>query len=298
MMLGLRDPFAYFECVRCGCVQLETVPADFSRYYPREYYSFDPVRADGPLKRFLRRAWARSILGSRSLLGDLLVRRRGVSQTLGWIRKAGATFDDAILDVGSGAGLILHSLSSAGFTNLTGIDPFLGGDSRPAPGFALRRGALEDLEGPFDFILLNHSVEHIPNPGAALRNVRRLLRADGVALLRLPLAGTHAWRTYGADWVQLDAPRHVFLPTERSVKILVEGAALRVEDVVHDSTAFQFWGSEQYRRGIPLRDARSHATNPRAGLFSARELEDFARRAAELNATGDGDQASFYLRRA
>ena len=131
-----------------------------------------------------------------------------------------------------------------------------------------------------------------------MHHIVRLLKPEGVALVRIPVADSWAWRHYGADWVQLDPPRHLFLHTRRSMDLLAAAAGLKVERVVHDSTAFQFWGSEQYRRGIPLQDPRSYARNPRASAFSAGEIRTFEARAAELNACGEGDQACFYLRRA
>jgi hypothetical protein len=135
------------------------------------------------------------------------------------------------------------------------------------------------------------------DPLAALRHVHRLLRKGCVALLRLPLANGYAWRKYGVDWVQLDAPRHLFLHTEQSLQVLAERVNLKIEETIYDSTAFQFWGSEQYRQDIPLRDGRSYAVHPDEAIFTREEIEEFDMLAIELNAKGDGDQASFYLRK-
>jgi len=40
MMYGFRDEFEYYECPVCGCLQIQQVPSDLSKYYPRDYYSF------------------------------------------------------------------------------------------------------------------------------------------------------------------------------------------------------------------------------------------------------------------
>jgi hypothetical protein len=40
MQLGLREEFEYFECSKCGCLQIEEVPLDLSKYYPDNYYSY------------------------------------------------------------------------------------------------------------------------------------------------------------------------------------------------------------------------------------------------------------------
>jgi hypothetical protein len=95
--------------------------------------------------------------------------------------------------------------------------------------------------------------------------------------------------------VQLDAPRHLFIHSVKSMETLAAQAGLRVAEVAWDSTEFQFWGSEQYLRDIPLRADASYATRPEKSIFSARQIADFRTKAAELNALGRGDQAAFFL---
>ncbi|MEP7220270.1 MAG: class I SAM-dependent methyltransferase, partial [Bacteroidota bacterium] len=74
-------------------------------------------------------------------------------------------------------------------------------------------------------------------------------------------------------------------------------AGITIADIVYDSGAFQFIGSEQYRRDIPFTDSRSWFINPERSIFSPAEIAAFAARAAELNKAGDGDGAAFYLRK-
>lgn len=40
MMFGFGEEFAYFECSKCGCLQISEIPVDISKYYPSDYYSF------------------------------------------------------------------------------------------------------------------------------------------------------------------------------------------------------------------------------------------------------------------
>lgn len=294
MMLGLRDAFEYLECVRCGCIQRLTDPTDWSRYYPSDYYSFSP-HPEGKLKRFLKRARARHSLGIRSRLGAWLVRRWGVPPFVTWILPAMPSWSAPILDVGSGSGQLLRDMSEAGFSNLLGIDPFLP-DGGPSPmGFRLLRCRMEGVEGRFELIMMNHSLEHTEDPAAALQEASRLISDKGVLLVRIPVAGTYAWREYGFDWVQLDPPRHRSVHSETSLGHLAHRAGFSIREVRYDSTGFQFWASEQYRRGIPLRDPRSHAMSPQNGVFNDGEIAEYERRAVELNARRDGDQACFYL---
>jgi 2-polyprenyl-3-methyl-5-hydroxy-6-metoxy-1,4-benzoquinol methylase len=297
MMLGLRDTFEYLECAQCGCLQLATPPADWSRYYPSNYYSY-AVPSEGPLKRLMKRARARHAMGRRSLLGALLNLKWGAPPFTKWIAPLGIRTDASILDVGSGSGHLLREMSNAGFTNLTGVDPYVSADIDVGPGARVFKKRLEEVEGRFDFVMMNLSFEHMEEPECILREAARLLPPGGIAMLRIPVAGNAAWREYGTDWVQLDPPRHVFIHSEESIRILAGRTSFVLREIRYDSTAFQFWGSEQYRRDIPLHDARSYAMNPKNSPFTKAEMKAFERRAADLNARREGDLACFYLVRA
>jgi SAM-dependent methyltransferase len=293
MMFGLRDEFEYLECSGCGCLQLREPPTDMARYYPFAYYSFQSSQR--PLVRWLKRVRIRHLFGHRTLLGRMLVRRFGVPPDVTAVLRSGVRYQDAILDIGCGDGRLLRDLASAGFADLTGIDPHLAQDVQLPSGVLLRRAKLPEVAGPFDLIMMHHAFEHLRDPEAALREVRRLLSPNGQVILRTPLADSYAWRYYGVDWVQLDAPRHIFVHTRRSIRALAERTGFRIRSVHYDSTAFQFWGSEQYRRNLPLRGTGCSGDRPWPSAFTRQQLRDYARRARQLNRRQEGDQASFCL---
>lgn len=294
MMLGLGDPFDYFECDSCKCLQLLNPPGDWSRYYPREYYSFSSA-PDRVIKRSFKRWRARHALGRFSVLGALLVRRWGAPPFTQWIGPAKVRCDDSILDVGSGAGQLLLDMKDAGFKRLTGIDPYIPHDLDFGGGVRVLRSPLREVEGLFDFVMMNHSFEHNGEPEAMLSEVARLIPKGSILLIRTPVSGKHAWREYGTAWVQLDAPRHLFLHTEESIRLLADRTDFKLQELRYDSTGFQFWGSEQYQQGISLYDERSYAVDAKSSIFTKGQIEAFERKAAELNKKKDGDQACFYL---
>jgi len=82
-----------------------------------------------------------------------------------------------------------------------------------------------------------------------------------------------------------------------SIKILAAQAGLVVAHVFYDSDEFQFWASKQYAKDIPLRSERSWSENPSASPFTAEQIAEWKKRAAELNRERRGDQAMFYLRK-
>lgn len=291
-MLGLHDVFECRECGACGSLELLDPPQDLARYYPQEYYAFQAEQKEpGRLKRHLQQRRARRTLGQQTLIGKLLVWRYGNQPEVVWARHAGISCESRILDVGSGAGAHLRRLRFAGFEHVTGIDPYIQDGRFPH----VHRATLGDVDGPFDLVMFNHSVEHTPDPVEQLEQARRVLAGNGVVMVRTPVAGSYAARTYGPDWVQLDPPRHLWVPSERGLRILAARCGYRVNNVVYDSTDFQFWASQLCNRGLSFVDARGARVDPIKFGFTRAQMAGFARRAESLNEQFDGDQACFFL---
>ena len=196
-----------------------------------------------------------------------------------------------ILDVGCGAGWYLYDLKTIGFTNTLGVDPYVQDDIEYVNGLRILKADLHGLDGEWDLIMYHHSFEHVPDPLSHLSAVCRLLRHGGTCMIRVPTVSSYAWEHYRTNWVQLDAPRHYFLHSIESMRILAEKAGLHVQEVLYDSSELQFYGSELYLKGIPLVSDRSHS-------FFQRSLKKKWKRDADaLNARNAGYQAVFYLTR-
>jgi SAM-dependent methyltransferase len=293
-MLGLRHSFTYVTCADCGCVQLFQVPHSLSPYYPSAYYSMRPRSA---LRKALFRVWARESFGYSSLFGQLLVSLMGRHQGVEVVNRLNVSLKARILDVGCGSGDLLFLLSSLGFEDLTGVDPFLAESLVSERGLKVIRGELSSVQGPFDLIMFNHSLEHVTDPLSVLSETLKLLAPGGSLVIRIPIVGTYAWRKYGVNWVGLDPPRHIFVPTERSLRLLAERFSLNLVEIKYESDEFMFWGSEQYQRDIPLNDPRSYATRRLWRLFPNLTMRNYKREAFELNRKGDSDAACFVFRR-
>jgi len=293
MMLGLRDTFQYFQCGECGCLQISEIPDDIHKYYPEEYHSFESISKANFLKNYLRKKRNRYAVFEDSLIGEYLYKRNPEPA----IRSLGSlniTREAKILDVGCGSGKLLHSLKELGFENLLGIDPFNDDDIHESNLNILKK-TIHDVRGEWDLIMMHHSFEHMPDPLEVLNSISELLHASGQCLVRIPVVESYAWENFKENWVQLDAPRHYYLHSPDSLKLLAEKAGLTIEQAIYDSTAFQFWGSIQYENDIPLNDQRSYINNPDDSLFSKNDIENFNQQAEILNSAGKGDQAVFIL---
>lgn len=279
-MLGLRVSFVYNRCSECSSWYLPDPPKDYSEFYPDgEYYSLVPSGG--------RVSWARRMVGhalSRSpdLLLDVVRQMSGL--TLSMMDAVSYVGPSArVLDVGSGDGAFVRYLDSLGIA-AEGVDPF-GPHERLSARSRLIRGQLDDVLGLFSLVVFSHSLEHMPSPVDALRHAKRNLTHGGVVLVRVPTVSSWAFRAYGTDWAQWDAPRHLTLFSRRGLDEACAAAGLIPIRKRDDSTPFQFAGSEAIRES-GLMGGRT---------FGRAQLRQWSDRAQALNRQHDGDQISWLL---
>lgn len=293
-MTGRRDVFHYLECSECGTLSLQDPPKSWELYYSDTYYSYAPT---SKIKLWIKRQRNAYELQNGNPLGSMFAKVFGESPLVGWIKESGAIAKARVVDVGCGSGQMLRELQGCSFQSLLGIDPFMKEEFSSGT-FSLRRMDPMKFKGPCDLIMMHHSFEHVMDPTALLGHLAQQLSADGRMIIRIPVADSWAWQTYGTDWVQLDPPRHTFLLTGRSMQQMALKSGLEIFHKSYDSDPIQIWGSELYKQNIPLLDPRSPWVNPKSDVFTEEAMQSYRAKVEELNKAGQGDQAVFYLRKA
>jgi SAM-dependent methyltransferase len=297
-MYGLGDEFEYLRCATCGCRHIVTVPANLEKYYPSDYYAYAPTPLTG-LRGAVTRLRNGSYFGRRRSFGlGKLVAAVLPNPALASVARLRLRSDARILDVGCGYGELLLELRSLGFSRLAGVDPFTAATAETHEGISIRKAGVESLSNEtYDLIMMHHVFEHVPDPVATLRAVARLLAPGGISIIRIPVGHSWASQHYGEHWMQHDAPRHLFLHSEDSMRRVADEAGLEVAEVVYDSSEAQFWGSELYRNDVSLLSMPPGVYgNPIRRLFSPTFVR-YRRAARRLNRERKGDQAAFYLKK-
>ncbi len=252
MMQGTKDEFVYFVCDKCQCLQIADIPENLEDYYGSDYYSFQ--LPENPDVEF----------------------------------PTPVTHNEKILDVGCGAGIWLFHMAMNGWGNLYGCDPFLERARHYGDRVTIRKCSIHEMEGEgtFDYIRMSDSFEHMTDPLEVLKSVCRLLKPEGELQISIPSYPNIAFDRYGTHWYQLDAPRHIFLHSRKSLEVLSKASGLAISEIIYDSNNDQFVRSFLYQRGIPYFEQKDELVRQ---YFSDYELRKLQEEAEEWNKKGRGD---------
>jgi SAM-dependent methyltransferase len=297
MMYGTRERFDYFRCSACGCLQIAEIPTDIGKYYPRNYYSYsslDESRYKGLYGAFKLKKFQSAIF-SYSLFNRIFHSLFKAEYQYDIFREMRLDLDCTILDVGTGNGEFLYPLEMMGFKNVLGIDPFREQDIEYSNGLRVKKKTIFDISSKWDMIIYNNVFEHLQDPKKELNHIAEILNADGTCILTVPTIDSYAWHKYGTSWYQIDAPRHFYLHSLRSMEILADEAGLMIDKVRYNSIYTQFFYSELYQAGIPMRE------RPKINLLHKPawkwEKFKFNRLASRLNKRNMGDMFVVYLKK-
>ncbi len=128
-----------------------------------------------------------------------------------------------MLDVGAGDGTLIDALRARG-RGATGIE-------RVSTRGDIAEADLAEIEGTWAAIVFWHSLEHLPEPGAALERAVELLAPCGVLVVAAPNADSVQATAFGDRWFALDLPRHLTHPTSGALRGRLQDLGLRIERI-------------------------------------------------------------------
>ena len=206
------------QCRQCGLVYQNPRPAlaEMGAHYPPEYEPY-ATNAGGKQASWLLR---------RAIEYGIRKRCRFVTRH----KKEGGR----LLDVGCATGVFLRGMQrTPGNWELHGVEisEHAARIARRHSGLHVHLGTLEEAAFPdayFDAVTMWDVLEHLHNPAASLREIERILKPDGVIVIRVPNAASWGARLFGPYWAGLDAPRHLYLFSPRTLSRLLQRTGFRV----------------------------------------------------------------------
>jgi 2-polyprenyl-3-methyl-5-hydroxy-6-metoxy-1,4-benzoquinol methylase len=138
-----------------------------------------------------------------------------------------------LLEVGSYCGIFLDRIRADGWET-TGLEPFRAAADYARAQFGLNiiDGALPRPELPdasFDAIVMLHVIEHMPDPMANLRELRRLLRPGGVLAVETPRFDSLSFKLLGRRERSIAACNgHIYFFTVPTLSRMLERSGFQV----------------------------------------------------------------------
>jgi 2-polyprenyl-3-methyl-5-hydroxy-6-metoxy-1,4-benzoquinol methylase len=235
----LPGEYTLVRCQNCGLVYMNPRPiaSDLGKTYPENYQAFQaaapPTEATAsPLKQRITQIMA-SHYWDRS---ELLISAALLPLTL-YSRLRGHVFyppkPGRALDIGCGSGWVMKRLQRLGW-EVVGIEPNpeAAQNARTLTGATVYTGYFMDIpldSESFDLVIVSHVLEHVSDPKATLSEVFSLLKPGGSFFLAIPNFGCIERKLTGANWQQMDLPRHLYFFEPKTLRQALEQVGLKIQ---------------------------------------------------------------------
>ncbi|HXJ56097.1 MAG TPA: class I SAM-dependent methyltransferase [Verrucomicrobiae bacterium] len=138
-----------------------------------------------------------------------------------------------LLEIGSYLGILLDRIRADGW-NTTGLEP-----ERSAATYSRKTYQLNIVEGvlpqpelapdSFDAVMMLHVIEHMPNPAADLREIRRLLHSGGILVVETPRFDSLMFKLLGRRERSMNnCAGHIYFFSVPTLRKLVEKCGFEV----------------------------------------------------------------------
>jgi len=199
---------------------------------------------------FPGRGWIDQIMGW--MLSWIPTFRERMGRRIIWLN---GQKNGRLLDVGCGNGEFLAYMRSLGW-DVFGVEPDEAAvrAARDRFDLVIYHGTLETVQLPeafFDSVIMNHAIEHVPDPIETMRKCHALLKPEGRIHLLTPNTDSLGHRLFGISWRGLEPPRHYHLFTADTLKRCLRLAGLTIDSVRSIAGGAKiFWRESRYLERI------------------------------------------------
>lgn len=207
------------RCRACGMVYQNPrpTPQEMAEHYPSEYEPYTDYTASRQRNPLLQRAYA---YGTQK-------RIRFVTR-----HKSGGR----LLDIGCASGTFLLGMHALDNWSVQGVEPSTqtAEYARVVNNLDVFTGTLDEAQFPsgyFDCVTMWDVLEHVHDPLNTLREINRILKDDGILVIRVPNLVSWDARLFGESWAGLDAPRHLYVFTPDTLRAMLAQTGLETIDL-------------------------------------------------------------------
>jgi SAM-dependent methyltransferase len=164
-----------------------------------------------------------------------------------------------LLEIGSGMGHLVGQLADTFQTYGIDINHWAVTKSKQAaPESHLQTASAQELpfhDNSFNTVIIKHIVEHLPEPGKAIREIGRVTEAGGTLILATPNLDSLLRPWKGSTWIGYQDPTHISLKRPAEWLSLIEAAGFELVKVFSDG----FW-DVPYIRYVTKQICRSRSS--------------------------------------
>ncbi|MDD5370429.1 MAG: class I SAM-dependent methyltransferase [Anaerolineaceae bacterium] len=234
------------QCARCQLIYQNPRPTikEISGSYPDSYEWYGPI-AEQRSTSFLRQ---------KAFDYGFARRARTVLNHKTW---------GSLLDLGCSIGLFLNEIARHPRWDVHGVEisPTASEIARSRYQLDVFTGTLEDARfssNSYDAVTLWDVLEHLHDPFATLTEIHRIMKDDGILVIRVPNATSWEARIFGPAWSGLDLPRHLYVFNQVTLTSMLHKAGFKVIESNASSGSYtnflislRFWIGLHSSKGLP-----------------------------------------------
>lgn len=192
------ERFVIKKCTACGFAFTADPPAEseIGRYYISEDYISHSDKKRNLADYFYHLARSFMLGRKRRLVSTVTKKKSG-----------------NLLDIGSGTGYFASYMQKKGWT-VSGIELNNQARDYSVSRFSIKVYPPAAITGfpdrSADCITFWHVIEHLYGPEMWLREVKRILKDDGLCIIAVPNSNSADAKWFGDQWAALDVPRHLW----------------------------------------------------------------------------------------